>query len=45
MEKNLSGPLTSFITNKTLQLSINKEHRRDLDEILEKSREIVQEVC
>jgi hypothetical protein len=44
MEKQISGPLGSFITSKSVQLSINKQHRNDLDEILGKSHAIVQEV-
>jgi hypothetical protein len=44
MEKEICGPLGSFITNKNVQLSINKQHRNDLDEILVQSREIVHEV-
>lgn len=44
MEKEICGPLGSFITNKSVQLSINKQHRKDLDDILGKSREIVHDV-
>ena len=44
MEKEISGPLTSFVIKKSVQLSINKQHRTDLDEILKKSHEIVHEV-
>ena len=44
MEKEISGPLGSFIINKNVQLSINKQHRCDLDEILEKSHAIAQDV-
>ncbi len=44
MEKEICSPLASFITNKNVQLSINKQHRNDLDEILGKSHEIVQDV-
>jgi hypothetical protein len=44
MEKQICAQLTSFITNKTRELNINKEHRRDLDDILQKSHESVQEV-
>ncbi|CAF3334165.1 unnamed protein product [Rotaria sp. Silwood2] len=44
MEKEICGQLTNCITNQTLQLKLNKEHRRDLDEILEKSHEYVQEL-
>jgi hypothetical protein len=44
MEKEICGPLGSFIMNKTVQLAINKQHRNDLDEILIKSHEIVQDV-
>jgi hypothetical protein len=44
LEKEICVPLGSFITNKSVQLSINKHHRRDLNEILEKSHEIVQDV-
>ena len=44
MEKEICGPLGSLMTNKSVQLSINKHHRRDFDEILEKSHEIIQEV-
>ncbi len=44
MEKEICGPLGSFITNKTVELSINKQHRFDLDTILAASHEIVQEV-
>jgi hypothetical protein len=45
MEKEICGPLSSFIINKSLQISINKEHRRDFDEILTQSHEIVHQVC
>jgi hypothetical protein len=44
MEKEICGPLGSFITNKNVQLMINKQHRTDLDEILSKSHAIVQDV-
>ncbi|CAF1008539.1 unnamed protein product [Adineta steineri] len=44
MEKEICIPLGSFITSKSVQLSINKQHRSDLNEILEKSHEIVREL-
>ena len=44
MEKEIYHPLGNFITNKSLLLAINKQHRADLDEILKDSHEIVQEV-
>ncbi len=44
MEKEICGPLGSFITNRSVQLSINRQHRTDLNEILEKSHDIVKEV-
>ncbi|CAF1421947.1 unnamed protein product [Adineta steineri] len=44
MEKNIYGPLSSFVTNKSLQLTINREHRRDLDKITEKGHEMVKEL-
>ncbi|CAF3809547.1 unnamed protein product [Rotaria magnacalcarata] len=44
MEKEICAPLTSFVTNKNVELTINKQHRRDLNDILERSHEIVQEV-
>ncbi len=44
MEKEICGPLGSFITNRSIQLSINRQHRTDLNEILEKSHDIVKEV-
>ncbi len=44
MEKEICTPLGSFIRKKSVQLSINKQHRADLDEILGNSREIVQDV-
>lgn len=44
LEKEICGPLGSFIINKSVQLTINKQHRSDLDEILEKSHEIAQDV-
>lgn len=44
MEKEISGPLGSFITNKNLQLTINKQHRTDLDEILSESQNMVHNV-
>jgi hypothetical protein len=44
MEKQISVPLTNFRTYQTFQLTINKEHRRDFDEILKNSREIVEQV-
>jgi len=44
MEKEISGPLGSFITNKNLQLTINKQHRADLDEILSESQQMVHDV-
>ncbi len=44
MEKQISIPLGSFIINKSVQLSINKQHRADLDDILSKSHEIVKDV-
>ena len=44
MEKEICRPLSSFVINKTLQLSINKEYRRDLDNIIGRSHEIIQEV-
>ncbi len=44
MEKEICGPLGSFIINKNAQLLINKQHRQDLDDILGKSREMVQDV-
>jgi hypothetical protein len=44
MEKQICEPLRSFRTNKTLELTIYKQQRRDFNDILEKSREIVQKV-
>lgn len=44
MEKEISGPLTNFINQKNIQLTINKQHRHDLDDILRISHEIVQDV-
>ncbi|CAF2400060.1 unnamed protein product [Rotaria sp. Silwood2] len=44
MEKEICTPLASFITNKSVELSINKQHRSDLHEILETSHNIVQEL-
>lgn len=44
MEKEISTPLGSFITQKTAQLSINKQHRTDLDEILKTSHQLVRQV-
>jgi hypothetical protein len=44
MEKEICRPLSSFIINRTLQLAINKEYRRDLNSIVEKGHEIIQEV-
>jgi len=44
MEKQISVPLTNFRIYQTFQLIINKEHRRDFDEILKNSREIVEQV-
>lgn len=44
MEKEIYYPLGNFITNKSLLLAINKQHRADLDEILKDSHEIVQKV-
>jgi hypothetical protein len=44
MEKEICTPLESFTTAKTRQLAINREHRRDLDELLKTSHEILQEV-
>jgi hypothetical protein len=44
MEKQICEQLTSFMTNKTREININKEHRRDLDDILQKSHEFVHEV-
>ncbi|CAF1223630.1 unnamed protein product [Rotaria sp. Silwood1] len=44
MEKEICGQLTNCVMNKTLQLTLNKEYRHDLDEILEKSHEYVQEL-
>ncbi|CAF1352372.1 unnamed protein product [Rotaria sordida] len=43
MEKKISGQLTNCITTKNLQLTFNKEHRRDFNEILEKGHEFVRE--
>lgn len=45
MEKEISNRLLNCITNKTMQLCIYKEQRRDLDDILEKGHEFVQTVC
>ncbi len=44
MEKEISAPLSSFITNKSIELCINKQHRSDLNEILEKTHDIVHNV-
>ncbi|UJR36286.1 hypothetical protein I4U23_029015 [Adineta vaga] len=44
MEKEICGPLGCFIINKNIQLSINKQHRRDLNEIVDKSHDIVHEL-
>ncbi|CAF0922143.1 unnamed protein product [Rotaria sp. Silwood1] len=44
MEKEICTPLASFITNKSVELSINKQHRCDLHEILETSHDIVEEL-
>lgn len=44
MEKEICGPLGCFITNQSLQLTINKQHRTDLDEILQRSHAIVRDV-
>jgi hypothetical protein len=43
MEKEICRPLTIFRIDKNMQLMINKEHRHDLDEILEESHKIVHE--
>ena len=43
MTREICGPLTDFRTKKTLQLAMNKEHRRDLDEILNEGHQIVHE--
>lgn len=45
MEEEICRQLTTCITNKTLQLTIYKDQRRDLDQILNKGHEFVQEVC
>lgn len=44
MEKEISGSLTNLISRKTLQLTINKQYRNDLDEILRTSHGIVHDV-
>ncbi|CAM4758221.1 unnamed protein product [Rotaria magnacalcarata] len=44
MEQQIYGQLTNFINNKTLQLSIYKDNRRDLDEILSKGHTFVNEL-
>jgi hypothetical protein len=44
MEKEICQPLINFRNHKTLQLTLNKEHRRDFDEIISTSQEIVQEI-
>lgn len=44
MEKEICTPLTNFITTKNTELAINKQHRRDLHDILDTSNEIVQAV-
>ncbi|UJR09808.1 hypothetical protein I4U23_014034 [Adineta vaga] len=44
MEKNICAPLSCFIINKTLQLSINKEHRRDFDKIIEQGHANVTQI-
>jgi hypothetical protein len=44
MEKQICTPLGSFIINKSVQLSINKQHRGDLDEVLARSHAIVKDV-
>lgn len=44
MEKEICGSLGNFIINKNIQLSINKQYRNDLDEIVGTSHQIVQDV-
>ncbi|CAF0940712.1 unnamed protein product [Rotaria sordida] len=44
MEKEICTPLASFITNKSVELSVNRQHRCDLHEILETSHAIVQDL-
>lgn len=44
MEKEICNPLGCFITNKNVLLSINKQHRADLDAILKETHQIVEEV-
>jgi len=43
MEKQICIPLKDFRTYQTFQLTTNKEHRREFDEILKNSREIVED--
>ena len=44
MEKEIAGQLGCFTTSKSIQLSINKQCRNDLNDIVNKSHEIVQKV-
>lgn len=44
MEKEISAPLASFLTTKTFELSTNKQHHYDLNNIVKTSHDIVQEV-
>ena len=44
MEKDVCTPLLSFMIQKSDELFINKQHRYDLDEVVNKSREIVRDV-
>ena len=44
MEKEISGPLGTSIISKTLELSINRNHRLDLDQVLDASHDILQQV-
>ncbi|CAF1527991.1 unnamed protein product [Adineta ricciae] len=44
MEKEIAGQLGCFTTSKSIQLSINKQCRNDLNDIVNKSHEIVQKL-